>query len=232
VDVPWPLVGRRSELAMLDDALLAGARPGCVVLAGAAGVGKTRLAREALARARAAGMATEWVAATRSAASIPFGAVSHLLPAAPAGGDGPALDRVAAAFEDLGAMLLAAEAATAAAAAHRAAGRRPRANASLERAAALAAACEGASSPALDPGGLVSALTPREREVAVLAAARASSRDIADRLDLSVRTVDNHLGRAYAKLGVSSRAELAALLTPRQAAPAPPAEAGRPGEGR
>jgi DNA-binding CsgD family transcriptional regulator len=48
--------------------------------------------------------------------------------------------------------------------------------------------------------------------VATLAAARTSSRDIAARLGLSVRTVDNYLGRAYAKLGVTSRAELAALL--------------------
>jgi hypothetical protein len=46
-----------------------------------AGVGKTRLASEALARARRTGRQTAWVGATRSAASIPFGAVSHLLPA-------------------------------------------------------------------------------------------------------------------------------------------------------
>jgi DNA-binding CsgD family transcriptional regulator len=49
----------------------------------------------------------------------------------------------------------------------------------------------------------------------LLAAANNSSREIAARLDLSVRTVDNYLGRAYAKLGVSSRDELAALLGPK-----------------
>jgi DNA-binding CsgD family transcriptional regulator len=126
--------------------------------------------------------------------------------------DGPALDRTAAAFQDLGALLLAAEAAAAAARAHQRAGRDPSANASRERAASLATACQGAHTPGLAGGALASTLTPREREVATLAAAQTSSRDIAARLGLSVRTVDNYLGRAYAKLGVSSRAELAALL--------------------
>ena len=126
--------------------------------------------------------------------------------------DGVALDRVGAAFQDLGALLLAAEAKAAAARAHRAAGRDASANASQERAAALVAACQGACTPGLGPAMPVSVLTPREREVALLAAAQASSREIASRLHLSVRTVDNHLGRVYAKLGASSRAQLAALL--------------------
>jgi DNA-binding CsgD family transcriptional regulator len=108
--------------------------------------------------------------------------------------------------------LLAAEAKAAAARAHRAAGRDASANASQERAAALAAACQGARTPGLGPAMPVSVLTPREREVALLAAAQASSREIATRLHLSVRTVDNYLGRVYAKLGVSSRARLATLL--------------------
>jgi DNA-binding CsgD family transcriptional regulator len=55
-------------------------------------------------------------------------------------------------------------------------------------------------------------LTRREREVATLAAAGLSSKDIADRLFVSVRTVDNHLGRIYDKLGISSRAELTEVL--------------------
>jgi len=66
--------------------------------------------------------------------------------------------------------------------------------------------------PALARGRTVVPLTEREREIAVLAASGQSSRVIADRLYLSVRTIDNHLGRIYEKLGVASRAELAAAL--------------------
>jgi predicted ATPase len=86
VEVSWPLVGRQRELEALA-ADIRDARGGGVVLAGVAGVGKTRVAREALAQAQAAGREVEWVAATRAAASIPFGAVSHLLPAAERRGD-------------------------------------------------------------------------------------------------------------------------------------------------
>ena len=56
------------------------------------------------------------------------------------------------------------------------------------------------------------ALTKREREVAVLAASGITSKDIAERLFVSVRTVDNHLGRVYDKLGIASRAELAEVM--------------------
>jgi DNA-binding CsgD family transcriptional regulator len=55
-------------------------------------------------------------------------------------------------------------------------------------------------------------LTPREREIALLAARGATSREIAGRLVLSVRTVDNHLQNAYRKLGVTSRQELPRVL--------------------
>ncbi|CAN5723718.1 hypothetical protein BH24ACT3_BH24ACT3_16000 [soil metagenome] len=52
-----------------------------------------------------------------------------------------------------------------------------------------------------------------------LAADGAMNQDIAHRLGLSVRTVENHLGRAYAKLGVHRREELAEVLSS-SAAPA------------
>lgn len=55
-------------------------------------------------------------------------------------------------------------------------------------------------------------LTRREREIAALAAGGLSSRHIADRLTVSVRTVDSHLSRVYAKLSVRSRRDLAQAL--------------------
>jgi DNA-binding CsgD family transcriptional regulator len=56
------------------------------------------------------------------------------------------------------------------------------------------------------------ALTPSERRVAELAAEGQSNREIAQVLFVTTKTVDNHLGRAYTKLGISSRSELPAAL--------------------
>src|ERR671920_851515 len=53
--------------------------PAGVVLAGAAGVGQTRLAREALAAAGQRGALTRWVAATASARALPLGAFAATL---------------------------------------------------------------------------------------------------------------------------------------------------------
>ncbi|MEV6523972.1 LuxR C-terminal-related transcriptional regulator [Longispora sp. NPDC051575] len=51
-------------------------------------------------------------------------------------------------------------------------------------------------------------LSPREREVAALAAAGQTNREIADVLFLSPRTVEQHVATAIRKLGVASRADL------------------------
>jgi DNA-binding CsgD family transcriptional regulator len=52
-------------------------------------------------------------------------------------------------------------------------------------------------------------LTPRERDVASLAVRGLTSREIGARLGIGHRTVETHLGSAYAKLGLRSRVELA-----------------------
>jgi DNA-binding CsgD family transcriptional regulator len=120
--------------------------------------------------------------------------------------DAGRLDRVAAAFEEIGALLLAAEAAYAAGAAHRAAGQGRPAAASLARAIALHARCEGARIPWIPQGGGV--LTAREQQVAVLAAAGRTDAQIAAELAISSRTVSTHLTSVYAKLGVGTRRDL------------------------
>ena len=51
-------------------------------------------------------------------------------------------------------------------------------------------------------------LTEREWTIAQAAARRERSREIADRLGVSVRTVDNHLASVYRKLGITGRADL------------------------
>ncbi|HWT95509.1 MAG TPA: helix-turn-helix transcriptional regulator, partial [Solirubrobacteraceae bacterium] len=56
------------------------------------------------------------------------------------------------------------------------------------------------------------ALTASERRVAELAARGMSNRDIAQALFVTAKTVENHLGRAYRKVGVSSREELGVAL--------------------
>jgi DNA-binding NarL/FixJ family response regulator len=127
--------------------------------------------------------------------------------------DGPALDAVAASFEDMGANLLAAEAATAAAGAHRRVDHARSAACSAVRAAELAAACEGGRTPTLTRLDEPAGLTPRELEIARMAACGLSSRAIAARLVVAVRTVDNALGQVYAKLCIGGRNELARIFT-------------------
>jgi DNA-binding CsgD family transcriptional regulator len=130
--------------------------------------------------------------------------------------DGATLAESVEAFATLGAMLYAAEAAVAAGDAFRRAGEARSATAMQERAASLVALCENAQTPALVSAGDVVPLTRREREIATLAAEGLSSKDIAERLFLSARTVDNHLQRVFTKLGVTRRAELAGALARRE----------------
>src|SRR5262245_23984145 len=83
----WPLVGRGEELAFVS--ALMGRGAGGIVLAGTAGVGKTRLARALLGEAEGRGYATAWATATRAAASIPYGALADLVPQREGGAAGP-----------------------------------------------------------------------------------------------------------------------------------------------
>jgi DNA-binding CsgD family transcriptional regulator len=115
-------------------------------------------------------------------------------------------------FEALGADLLAAEAAADAAVVLRRSGATRRAAAAERRAAAIADRCEGARTPALQAGSSRAILTPTEREVALLASSGRPNKQIAEELFLALRTVENHLQRAYGKLGITGRGELGEAL--------------------
>ncbi|WP_077087478.1 LuxR C-terminal-related transcriptional regulator [Mycobacterium rhizamassiliense] len=69
-----PLTGRDSELGIIRRALSPGGNYAGVVIAGAAGVGKTWLAHEVLRRAEAAGEHVTWIVGTDSAKAVPLGA--------------------------------------------------------------------------------------------------------------------------------------------------------------
>lgn len=112
-------------------------------------------------------------------------------------------------FETVGATLFAAEATSLERELAAGQGLARRAAAAGTRTRRLLGACEGVRTPALGRPGPGVHLSVREHEVALLAAQDLTSRQIADRLVLSVRTIDNHLQRVYMKLGLSSRAELA-----------------------
>jgi DNA-binding CsgD family transcriptional regulator len=127
-------------------------------------------------------------------------------------GDGPRLLAAAERFAAMDALLVAAEAAHAAGAAYAAAGRAASARSAAARGRTWLARCEGARPVTLLAPEAADDLTAREREIALLAAGGLSSRTIAERLVVSVRTVDNHLQRAYRKLGVTRREELAGVL--------------------
>ncbi|MFC4531521.1 helix-turn-helix transcriptional regulator [Sphaerisporangium dianthi] len=148
------------------------------------------------------------------AAATPLTLAPHLSAAATAlaADDFVALDQAARAFADHGHLLLAAEAARAAANAYLRSGRGPRARPMLERATVLAETCAAARTPLLEEHGLSAVLTRREREVARLAGGL-PSREIAARLGLSVNTVNNTLARVYTKLGVTGRGELAEIFS-------------------
>ncbi|MGW1433485.1 helix-turn-helix transcriptional regulator [Streptomyces sp. NPDC002431] len=60
--------------------------------------------------------------------------------------------------------------------------------------------------------GVLSMLTVREREVAGIVGTGKKTREIAQELSVSPRTVDAHLTRIYRKLNISSRAALARLM--------------------
>lgn len=129
-----------------------------------------------------------------------------------AAGDAAELESVSLEFERMGDRVAAVDVAAHAVAAYRRQGRRGSAYACAGRAEALAQQCGGLQTPALVDAIEPLPLTAREREIAMMLADGLANRAIAQRLSLSVRTVEAHIYRAMAKTGAADRVELAALL--------------------
>lgn len=147
-----------------------------------------------------------------SACDLPATAAFATVAGALAHDDAHQLTTAAETLHDLGHLLPAAEAAATAYRLHARAGRRTLAKNTLVRARELLTECGGARTPLTVLTGSEASLTPRELQVAKLIAAGLSGRAVANRLGLSLRTVNNHLGRVYAKLGVSGRHALSQIL--------------------
>jgi DNA-binding CsgD family transcriptional regulator len=127
-------------------------------------------------------------------------------------GNAAELTVVSEEFERMGDLVAAVDAAAQAALAYRRQGLRGTALGCATRADALAEQCGGAWTPALHQAGEPVPLTEREREIVMLIGKGLSNRAVAERLTLSVRTVESHIYRAMAKTGTTSRDELAALI--------------------
>jgi DNA-binding CsgD family transcriptional regulator len=136
--------------------------------------------------------------------------------AALAASDAPELEDISVEFEQMGDLVAAVDAAAHACIAFRHGDRRGSALRCSARAEALAQRCGGISTPALREVSEPLPLTAREREIIRLLASGSSTRDVAERLYLSARTVEGHVYRAMTKTGAETRDELFKLLSPDQ----------------
>ncbi|MBS1695069.1 MAG: AAA family ATPase [Actinobacteria bacterium] len=132
--------------------------------------------------------------------------------------DATGLDEVAARLASYQRTLAAADAAAQAAVLHTAAGRHAEGLRARNRAERWAAECGSPSTPALERALTPLPLTGSERKIAVLVADGLTNKAIAERLSVSVRTVEGHIYRACTKLGLADRASLASAIA---VAPAP-----------
>ena len=115
-------------------------------------------------------------------------------------------------LEQIGALLLAADAAAQAAAAYQAAGDRRPAGEAAGTAHRLAAGCGGSAPPRWTLAAQSAAADRTRTRDGQSCRRRPEQRDIADRLTVSVRTVEGHLYRACIKCDSTDRDQLAAMI--------------------
>ena len=115
-------------------------------------------------------------------------------------------------YEAFGDRIAAADAAAQAVVAYQNAGLRGAAMSASATAQRLAAECQGAQTPALRAATTPQPFTARQREIISLAAQGLSNKEIADRLIMSIRSVEGHLFRASQRVGANSREQLISIL--------------------
>jgi DNA-binding CsgD family transcriptional regulator len=133
--------------------------------------------------------------------------------AAIARADGSELQALSVEFEKMGDLIAAADAAAHACLAYRQGDRRGTALNCSARAEALAQRC-GVSTPSLREVSEPLPLTGREREIVSLLRFGSTTREIAERLCVSARTVEGHIYRAMTKTGAATREELIRMVFP------------------
>ena len=126
--------------------------------------------------------------------------------------DGAALIEASHRYEAFGDRLAAADAAAQAVIAYQQAGMRGAAMGASASAQRLAAECQGAQTPALRAATTPRPFTERQREIISLAAQGLSNKEIADRLTMSIRSIEGHLFRASQRVGANNREQLISLL--------------------
>jgi DNA-binding NarL/FixJ family response regulator len=183
---------------LLDDAdLFAGGLPGLA----------PALAYDALRSGHPAAPAVVAALADRCRSRIVGAFAAHA--AARAARDGGALLRAAEEMAAIGALRYAVEAAGEAASIFVGAGRTDSARRAAARARELHAPDQGAALPVIDRLDATAVeLTPRQAQLVELARRGLSNAEIADRLVISIRTVETHLYRGMQKLGVTDRHDL------------------------
>jgi DNA-binding NarL/FixJ family response regulator len=127
--------------------------------------------------------------------------------------DGPKLVELALEHAAGASWVYAAEAAAQASQAHERRAERTRALAATLLAETCVSRCDMPPTPAMTSEAI---LPPGEREAVELAATGWPNAEIAERLCVSPRTVENRLYRAYRRLGVAGRDELTSILSLRE----------------
>ena len=132
--------------------------------------------------------------------------------AALAADSGDALVDASRQYEAFGDRIAAADAAAQAVVAYQNTGLRGAALSAAATAERLAAECQGAQTPALRAATTPQRFTARQSEIISLAARGLSNKEVADRLTMSIRSVEGHLFRASQRVGANSREQLIAIL--------------------